>query len=111
MPDQMHSCVSDVKRFVDLENFLMRSRARPLRYLDVCPEQASCAALHRSSFELHVEVLHDDAERHQIRLREPTAGREVVVLGEVVGETLTNDHHTGAAEAEEHANCYADEHA
>ena len=38
------------------------------------------------------------------------AGREVVVLGEVVGEALTHDHHAGAAETEQHADRHPDEH-
>ena len=101
---------ADVERLVDLENLLTRSCPGPLGYLDVGPEQPGRPALHRSGLELHVEVLHDDAERHQIRLREPSAGGEVVVLGEVVGEALADDHHAGAAETEEHADRHPDQH-
>ena len=110
MADQMHCRVTNVERLVDLENLLARSCPGPLGYLDVRPEQPGCPALHRSSLELHVEVLHGDAEGHQIRLSEPSASREVVVLSEVVGEALPDDHHAGAAETEEYADRYPDEH-
>ena len=110
MADQVHGGATNVERLVHLENLLARRRAGLLSHLDVGSEEPRCPALNRSSFELHVEVLQGDAERHQISVSEPSPGGEVVVLGEVVGEALTDDHHTGAAEAEERADRHADEH-
>ena len=107
--DQMHSRASNVQRLVDLENLLARSCPRPLSHLDIGAEQSGCSALHRAGFEPHVEVLHRDAERRQIGRTELSAGREIVILGEVVGEALTDDDHAGASETEQHADCHSNQ--
>jgi hypothetical protein len=101
--DQVHRRTVDVQGPVHLQHLRPRGRARSVDHLDLGPELPRCAGLHRTGLELHVEPLHREPERHQVRLAEAGTRGEVVVLGQVVGEALSDDHHTGAAEPEEDA--------
>jgi hypothetical protein len=101
--DQVHRRTVDVQGPVHLQHLRPRGRAGSVDHLDLGPELPRCAGLHRTGLELHVEPLHREPERHQVRLAEAGTRGEVVVLGQVVGEALSDDHHTGAAEPEEDA--------
>ncbi len=83
---------------VDLERLRARGVARLIDHLGVDPEEPGRAPLDRTGLELHVEVLDQHVERLEVAVGELGPRGEVVVLGQIVGEALPDQHHRGAAE-------------
>jgi hypothetical protein len=110
VPDQEHLGAADRERVVDPE--VVALGGRPGRGLvgQRGPEGAGHALPGPVLDPLDVEVVHREVERLHLVGVEQRAGREVVVLGEGVGEAVADHQDHAALVAEQAADAEADQH-